>query len=74
MHKPILMCLSMGLERFVQNPDDRKIKKIKLATQMLSGYIFELYTCVRVQKCDKNMCIHTLAPGGRPRCGVPNMS
>jgi hypothetical protein len=34
---------------------------------MLSGYIFELYTCVRVQKCNKNMCIHTLAPGGRPR-------
>jgi hypothetical protein len=34
---------------------------------MLSGYIFELYTCVQVQKCNKNMCIHTLAPGGRPR-------
>jgi hypothetical protein len=34
---------------------------------MLSGYIFELYTCVQVQKCNQNMCIHTLAPGGRPR-------
>jgi hypothetical protein len=44
-----------------------KLKKLKLATQMLRGYIFELYTCVRVQKCNKNMCIHTLAPGGRPR-------
>jgi hypothetical protein len=56
----------MGLERYVRNPDDRKINKIKLATQMLSRYIFELYTCVRVQKCNKNKCIHTLAPGGRP--------
>jgi hypothetical protein len=28
---------------------------------------WQLYTCVRVQKCNKNICIHTLAPGGRPR-------
>jgi hypothetical protein len=53
----------MGLESFVRNPDGRKIKKIKLATQMLSGYIFELYTCVRVKKCNK-ICVFKLWPPG----------
>ena len=64
------MGLSMGLERFVQNPDDEQKGKIELATHMLSGYIFELYTCMQIQKCNKNMCIHTLAPGGRAHISV----
>jgi hypothetical protein len=32
MNKPTLMGLSMGLERFVQNLDDRKIKEIELCS------------------------------------------
>jgi hypothetical protein len=62
------MGLSMGLDRIVRNPEDKK--KTELATLMLSSYNSELSTCLRVQKCNKNACIHTLAPGGRPRVSI----
>jgi hypothetical protein len=61
------MGLTMSFERDVQKSNGQHNKIKKLLVQTLNSFIFELWTLLQVQKCNKNNGMSILALGDRPR-------
>jgi hypothetical protein len=60
------MGLTMSFERDVRKSNGQQKKIKKLQVQTLSSFIFELWTLLQVQKCNKNNVMSIPALGDRP--------